>query len=227
MCGFIFSISEINKFVKFQCLNLVCNKAGLGAIIILMKEELRRLLSSRARRKISLPGCSLSAVLVPIYYSEEQYHVVFTKRTERIKAHRGEISFPGGAYETSDKTLLDTALRESTEEIGLSPGKVEILGALDDTATNSSGYIISPFLGLIPWPYAFQVDRRETEEVFTVPIPTLLEPGCLRIETRIVRGIPREVYFYHYRERVIWGATAKILNQFLAIFNQAMARECV
>jgi 8-oxo-dGTP pyrophosphatase MutT (NUDIX family) len=192
-----------------------------------MKEELRRLLSSRARRKISLPGCSLAAVLVPIYYSEEQCHVVFIQRTERVKAHRGEISFPGGAYETSDKTLLDTALRESAEEIGLCPGEVEVLGNLDDIATNSSGYIISPFLGLIPWPYAFEVDRRETEEVFTVPVHKLLEQGCLRIETRMVSGLPGEVYYYHYRERVIWGATAKILNQFLAVFNQAMARECV
>ena len=190
-----------------------------------MQEELRQLLASREKLKLNLPDCSIAAVLVPIYYDAGRYHVVFTKRTERVKAHPGEISFPGGTYEARDKTLLNTALRESAEEIGLSPDKVEILGALDDTATNSSGYIISPFLGLIPWPYPFKLDTWETEELFTVPIPELLAENCLRKETRLVRGLPRIVYYYHYRERVIWGATAKILNQFLAIFNQAMAQE--
>ena len=86
----------------------------------------------------------------------------------------------------------------------------------------SSNYTISPFVGLIPWPYNFKVDGHETESIIEVPIPALMDKDCLRQETQIIDGNPHIIYFYHYQETVIWGATARILNKFLDIFARAM-----
>jgi len=139
-----------------------------------------------------------------------------------VKEHKSEISFPGGAHQDGDRTLVDTALRECTEEIGLMADRVEVLGELDDTITTTSSYIISPFVAIIPWPYPFKVDQWETEEIIEIPISALLDKDCLRQETEIVDGKAVTSYFYHYQGRIIWGATARILNQFLDIFAQVM-----
>ena len=139
-----------------------------------------------------------------------------------MKEHKGQVSFPGGARHEGDGTLLDTALRECTEEIGLAPSDVEILGELDDTVTAVTNYIVTPFVGIIPWPYQFKVDGWEVEEIIEVPISALMDKDCLRQKTEVIRGQRVTSYFYHYRGRVIWGATARILHQFLDIFSQAI-----
>ena len=185
-------------------------------------KKLREALSRRQKQPITDAGKIPSAVLVPIYYKQGQYYILFTQRTEKVKEHKGQISFPGGAYQDGDKTLVDTALRESAEEIGLAPGEVKILGELDDTVTAVSNYIVTPFVGLIPWPYKFKVDGWETGEIIEVPISVLLDKDSLRQETKIIDGQAVTSYFYHYQDRVIWGATARILHQFLDIFVQAI-----
>ena len=183
-----------------------------------MEQKLREALSRRQKQHIVDAKLVPSAVLVPIYRRQGQYYILFTQRTERVKEHKGQISFPGGACQEEDRTLLDTALRESAEEIGLAPGEVKILGELDDTLTETSNYIISPFVGLIPWPYQLKVDGWETEEIIEVPISALMDKDSLRQETKIIGGQQVTSYFYHYRGRIIWGATARILHQFLDIF---------
>ena len=188
-----------------------------------MEQRLRQALSLRRKRHIVAASRVSAAVLLPIFYKEGQYFILFIKRTEKVKEHRGQISFPGGAYEEEDGTLVNTALRECAEEISLMADEVEVLGELDDTATMTSNYIVSPFVGLIPWPHALKVDQRETEEIIEVPISALLDKGCLREETEIIDGEAVTSYFYHYQGRVIWGTTARILNQFLGIFTQVMA----
>jgi 8-oxo-dGTP pyrophosphatase MutT (NUDIX family) len=189
--------------------------------MVAMEQKLRQALSRREKRPITDAGLIPSAVLVPIYLREEQYYILFTQRTERVKEHKGQVSFPGGAYQEGDRTLLDTALRESAEEIGLAPDDVEVLGELDDTVTTGSNYIVTPFVGLIPWPYKFKVDGWETEEIIEVPISALLDKGSQRQETEVIGGKAVSSYFYHYQGKVIWGATARILHQFLEIFVQA------
>jgi len=188
----------------------------------IMKQGLRRALYLRQKRHIAATSRVSVAVLLPIYYKQGQYYLLFTKRTETVKEHKGEISFPGGAYQEGDGTLVNTALRECAEEIGLMADEVEVLGELDDVVTATSGYIVSPFVGFIPWPHALKVDQRETEEVIEVPISALLNKGCLCEETKIMDGEAVTLYFYHYQGRVIWGATARILNQFLDIFAQVV-----
>jgi len=184
--------------------------------------RLRQVLSQRHKRHTVDASRVPSAVLLPIYYKQGQYYLLFTKRTEKVKEHKGQISFPGGAYQEGDDTLLDTALRECAEEIGLVPSEVEVLGELDDTATTTSNYIISPFVAYIPRSYQFKVNREEAEEILEVPISRLLDKGCLRQETEIIDGKTVTSHFYHYQGKVIWGATARILNQFLDIFAQVM-----
>ncbi len=185
-----------------------------------MKERLRQVLSRRQKRHIVDPGQTPAAVLLPIYYKQDEYYILFIKRTEKVAKHKGEISFPGGVYEEEDKTLVATALRECAEEIDLMADEVEILGELDDEVSLTTNYIISTFVALIPWPHQLKVDGEETEEIIEVPISALLDKGCRRQE--ILDGVTVTSYFYNYQGRVIWGATARILNQFLNIFAQAM-----
>ena len=187
-----------------------------------MKQRLEKLLTLRQKRHIVDPGRVSAAVLVPIYCKHGEYHILLTKRTEKVKEHKGQISFPGGSYQEEDVTLVGTALRESAEEIGLMAKDVEVLGGLDDEISLTSNYIISPFVALIPWPYHFKLSEDETEEIIEVPIPALLDRRCLRQETEVMNGKVVTSYFYHYQGRVIWGATARILNQFLDIFAQVM-----
>ncbi len=136
--------------------------------------------------------------------------------------HKGEISFPGGAYEKEDATLLDTALRESAEEIGLSPEDVELLGEMDDIQTIGSNFVISPFVGIIPWPYKFRLGPWEVDSIIEVPILALLDTSCRSQERETRRGQVINSYSYYYQNDVIWGASARILYQFLDIYNRAM-----
>ena len=183
-----------------------------------MKERLKQILSRREKRRIVDPNGIPAAVLVPIYEKDGQYHILFIKRTEWVEKHKGEISFPGGTYEAQDKTLLDTALRESAEEINLKPDDVEVLGELDETSVKTN-YIITPFLAAIPWPYEFKVDGHETEAIIEAPISALLGRGRSRQE--LEDGETVTAYRYNYQGSVIWGATARILAEFLDIFAHA------
>ena len=187
-----------------------------------MRQRLRQALSQRQKQHIVNANLAQSAVLLPIYYKQGQYYLLFTKRTQEVKDHKSQISFPGGAYQEEDGTLVNTALRECAEEIGLMTGDVELLGELDDFVTQVSSYIISPFVAAIPWPYQFKVNRKEIEEIIEVPISALLDMGRLPLETRIMDGEAVTSFFYHYQGRVIWGATARILNQFLDIFARTV-----
>ncbi len=186
-----------------------------------MEQKLREFLSNRQKQTITAPGRIPSAVLLPIYYKEGQCYIVFTRRTEKVKEHKGQISFPGGARQDGE-SLLETALRESQEEISLSTADVEVLGELDDTVTVVSNFIVTPFVGVIPWPNSLKADGWETDELIEVPIAALLDKSSREDKDEVIEGKPVTSYFYHYGGRVIWGATARILHQFLDIFAQAV-----
>jgi len=184
-------------------------------------EKLRQSLARRQKRAITDEKLIPSAVLVPIYNKEGQCHILFTQRTEKVKEHKGQISFPGGARQDGE-SLLETALRESREEIGLSPADVEVLGELDDTVTMFSNYIVTPFVGIIPWPHNLKADGWETDELIEVPITTLLDKKSREDKDEVIEGKTVTSYFYNYKGRVIWGATARILHQFLELYARAM-----
>jgi 8-oxo-dGTP pyrophosphatase MutT (NUDIX family) len=189
-----------------------------------MKEKLRQALSARGKERIINSQRTSAAVILPFYEKQNQYHILFTKRTTNVKNHQGQISFPGGAYQEGDSSLLDTALRECCEEIGLSPDQIEILGELDDTPTFTSNYIITPFAGLLRCPFTLKVNRYEIAEIIEAPVPALLDTNNLHYGTEVVDNQTITAYYYSYQGKVIWGATARILHQFLSIFAQVLER---
>ena len=178
-----------------------------------LKERIRALLAARQRVPLP-PGPVPAAVLLPLFAQGGEYHVLFTKRTERLNHHRGEISFPGGVFHPGDGTLRETALRETWEEVGIRPADVEILGELDDFHS-VYGYLVTPLVGVFPGGYHLTVNRDEIERIITVPLSHLLDPGIFRVEDWSWKGRVHPVYFYTCGNDEVWGLTAAILKQFL------------
>jgi 8-oxo-dGTP pyrophosphatase MutT (NUDIX family) len=181
-------------------------------------QSVRTILAGRQRRTVDDPALVCAAVLVPLLSKEDEWHVVVTQRTEMVEHHRGQISFPGGACEPGDADLLATALRETFEEIGVPPQAVEVLGALDDfwTITN---FIVTPFVGVIPYPFAYWPNQSEVAAVVEVPLSFLRDPSHLRVEGREYESRVYEVLFWDYGPYTIWGATARILKDFLDLVS--------
>ncbi|PLY00808.1 MAG: CoA pyrophosphatase [Desulfuromonas sp.] len=155
-----------------------------------------------------------AAVLLPLFEREGEPHLVFIRRTEEVRHHQGEISFPGGAREAVDESLKATALREADEEIGLKAKDVTLLGRLDDFES-IHGYHVVPYVGCFEAPYSFQPDPRETAEMIEVPLARLRDPAIFRVEDWTHQGRQVPVCFYSIDEHEIWGLTAEILRQFL------------
>lgn len=153
----------------------------------------------------------LAAVLVPLFLREDTVHVVLTKRTDNVRTHQGQISFPGGAWEPSDATLRETALRESQEEVGLRPRDVEILGALEDTPTAVSGFIVRPYVAVVPHPYEFVQDVAEVAGLLSPPLEVFADPARRREEIRERDGVRYPLYFFDVEGETVWGATARML----------------
>ena len=181
-----------------------------------MKERIRLALSQREKKRIIDLNAISSAVLIPIFKKDGEDHILFTKRTETVEHHKGQISFPGGRRDIEDETLVQTALRETFEEVGIRPEDVEILGDLDDEKTHVSNYVISPYVGIIPYPYPFKTSLDEVEKLLEVPISVLLDKANFREEVQTSGGKRYHAYFYHYGDEVIWGATSRILTRFIS-----------
>ena len=179
-----------------------------------MKEDIRHVLSQRERNVINDPRFYPAGVLVPLYEKEGEYYVVFTKRTSNVEHHKGEISFPGGAYDKKDGEIEFTALRETYEEIGVMMQDVEVLGKLDDMVTRSN-FAVTPLVGVVPYPYDFKINEIEVAELLEVPISHLLDKRNLIQETREFNGVTHVMQSYQFKDHVIFGATAMMLRQFL------------
>lgn len=148
-----------------------------------------------------------ASVLVPIIAHEIGLTVLFTRRTAHLRRHSGQVSFPGGRAEPSDATPEHTALRETQEEIGLAPERVEVLLRMPEYLTRT-GYRVTPVVGLITPPLELVPDSREVDEVFEVPLAFLLDPANAQRRTREIEGRSVGYYVFEYQDRVIWGATA-------------------
>jgi 8-oxo-dGTP pyrophosphatase MutT (NUDIX family) len=183
-------------------------------------DQIRNTLSSRQRRVIEHPPFSHAAVLIPLFKKGEDCHLLFTKRSDQVKYHKGEISFPGGVVDEEDLELISTAIREAFEEIGLRESDIQIIGVLDDIVTITE-FIVTPIIGLFPYPYPFEVSEMEIAELIEVPLSSLLDEDCFS-EREIFRGGQKEiVYAYQYGKHMIWGATARILKQFLDLITSS------
>ncbi|MBI3998929.1 MAG: CoA pyrophosphatase [Armatimonadetes bacterium] len=165
-----------------------------------------------------------AAVLVPVFDSGGVPYLLLTKRTETVEHHKGQISFPGGGEEPGDRDLLDTALRETYEEIGLPPEVVEVWGRLDETETVVSGFAITPYVGFIPPPARLRPNPNEIQEIVSVPLEVFLNPANLRVERVAPDGREMELLFYDYPPHVIWGATARIIKSMVRLLADEAER---
>jgi len=185
----------------------------------MIKEDIKRILAERKKKVVRFSNKPVhpSAVLIPIYEKNGEYHVLLTRRTEDLEYHKGQICFPGGSHHDEDASLKDTALREAYEEVGIRPEDVEILGELDSMGTLTSNFLITPLVGIIPYPYEFTVSKYEIDELLEVPLSALADDGNYREETRIAEGVARKALFFKYKDKVIWGATARLLKQLVEV----------
>jgi 8-oxo-dGTP pyrophosphatase MutT (NUDIX family) len=167
------------------------------------------LLDPRAAGELDVRGRTDAGVLVALHADGSRLHAVFTKRREDLRRHPGEISFPGGRYEDADADLLQTALREAEEEIGLPTDGVRVLGALQPTPTIATGYAVYPFVGVIDPGRAWTLSPREVAAVLEFSLEDLRAGYGRRRLLR--RGLPIRTDTYVVGDDLIWGATARIL----------------
>lgn len=149
--------------------------------------------------------------------------MVLTRRSATLRAHGGEVAFPGGGRDEGE-SLADTARREAYEEVGLDPSSVEIIGELDHLSTITSGSFIVPYVGLLPgWP-SLEASPDEVEAVLHVPLAEVLHPDVFHEELWHLFGRERSIYFFELVDDTVWGATAAMLRQLLGLATGTVRR---
>jgi 8-oxo-dGTP pyrophosphatase MutT (NUDIX family) len=170
------------------------------------------------RPRVPEPGtdCRRAAVLVPIIPGTEGARVIYTLRTDELRDHAGQVSFPGGAPEPRDESLLATALREAEEEVDLGPDLVEIIGAMEDMYIPPSRFLVRPFVGLLREEAEFALAPEEVEAIFSVSLDELMSPEAFKKVVWKREGRPHEVPIFAVEGHEIWGATAAMTAGLLA-----------
>ena len=188
----------------------------------MLRDRVRQTLAAYQPNEIELGSLYPSAVLFLLHERRGEDHIVFQQRTQTVQHHKGEVSLPGGAHDPEDVDLLATALRETHEEIGVPAGLIEIYGRLDDTATRT-GYRVRPYVGVAPSGLALDFTEAELEvrELFHVPLAHLLSEDSHGWKAVDRDGELQTVPAYAWEEHLIWGATARMLGQFLELLGGA------
>lgn len=183
------------------------------------EHQLTDLITSRLGDKIEPGhvhnnGYRPAGVLVPLLNDGDRWRVLFTKRTDRVESHKGQISFPGGAHDDTDPDLSATAVRETEEEIGVAGPDIKLIASLEPTPTISR-FMVYPYVGLIPHPYDYELNPAEVDRLIDLPLEGLIDEAC---DQREAAG-PADwsVRFNRDSQDVIWGATARILYHFLKV----------
>jgi 8-oxo-dGTP pyrophosphatase MutT (NUDIX family) len=158
-----------------------------------------------------------AAVLVPLLQQDDEWHLLFTRRTDKVESHKGQVSFPGGGCDEGETTPEETALREANEEIGIDPKSVRVLGRVTNMITISS-FRVTPVVGVIPWPTVLQLGKDEVERVFTIPLNWLANRANRWEFT--MPGRNRSLIVYHpFDGELLWGATARMTVDFLKVLG--------
>jgi 8-oxo-dGTP pyrophosphatase MutT (NUDIX family) len=187
------------------------------------------------RSRLSLQGNSSpepegllpAGVLAPVFLAGGEVSLLFTRRTMNLKDHQGQISFPGGVKDPGDPDLLATALRETEEEIGLTPAEVEVVGALNPVAT-TTGYWINPFVAVIPYPYDFRINHHEVKHLLIFPLAAFCLPERWSSGPYQYKDQTVQVCCWKYQGTVIWGATARMLLDLLSNLGEhPLSHRCV
>jgi len=163
-----------------------------------------------------LPYARKAAVLLGLFDQEGEPTILFIRRSSTLRAHSGEIAFPGGGVDQTDSSPIMAALREAQEEIGLDPARVEVLGVLQPVFTVVSNYLVIPVVAFLPRGLGtLQLQASEVTEIILAPLHDLTNPDIFHTEEWMRVGRTRTVYFYDYGSYRIWGVTARILNELL------------
>lgn len=164
-----------------------------------------------------------AAVLIPLFLDRGTWKMLFIKRTQvKNDRHSGQVAFPGGRVEQNDSSLLDTALRETEEEVGIKPGDIEILGQAR-SITTVTDYEVTPFVGILPWPYPLQLSNKEVEKTLLIPVAWLADKKNYQVKkwkspARPGTGIP-VIFYSDFEGEMLWGATAQIVVDFLEMIR--------
>ena len=185
---------------------------------------IRNTLAHRQRVTAAAEGLMPAAVMLLLYPKDGEFCVLLNKRSMTVEHHKGEMSFPGGARDPEDADFEDTARRETEEEMGIARDDITILGRLDDNVTRSN-FLVKVFVGTIPYPYEFNPSSHEIAEVVEIPLSVLRDSATIRWDSRIEDGERVAVRSYGYQHHLVYGATAKILDQFLDIIEEGLTKE--
>ncbi len=180
-------------------------------------EHIKTRISSH--KPIHLPddGSTRGAVIIPLFVRNNHIYVLFTKRTEDLPTHKGQISFPGGRKEDTDDSLLACALRETYEEIGLSSTSLDVWGELDQIKTHTSNYLLSVFVCFVQYPFYLKINKKEVDEIIEVPLDELLTEQKWTSKDFTVENSTHKVWFFDYQDKIIWGVTAEIIQQLMTL----------
>lgn len=155
-----------------------------------------------------------AAVLTPLFWQDNQIHVLLTKRSEQLKHHPGQVSFPGGGFDQVDTTIRQAAIRETEEEIGIDASFIEVVGYLDDIETNT-GFYVTPFVGILKDGFKVKINEDEVSEVFSVPLSFFCDENNRQTKSANYKGQELNYYVYEYKGYMIWGVTAEIIVKFV------------
>jgi 8-oxo-dGTP pyrophosphatase MutT (NUDIX family) len=186
-------------------------------------EKLRRALQQTSEPLRHEGAPRAAAVLVPIVQRENDLNLVFIRRSDAVESHRGQVAFPGGRVDPTDATLLQTALREAHEEVGIAPHLVDVLGGFPTMSTVSSGMLVAPFVGMVKTPFDYRIQQSEVAEVFEVPLHALSDAKYRgtyewkRDKDRPSSNFPA----IFYAGQTIWGLTLRITENVLEIMGIA------
>jgi 8-oxo-dGTP pyrophosphatase MutT (NUDIX family) len=195
-------------------------------------DRLRRALAGRPFTRLDVsalasgyrdsPGAlAEAAVLVPVYFRSGEASVLMTRRRNDLRLHPGQISFPGGKIDPADADARAAALREAEEEIGLAPADVEVVGRLGEALAVLSGFRLTPWVGVVPYPYPYVAQPDEVAGLVELSVSDLLAPGTHRTGTREAFGMVHEVHTFELGGEVVWGASARILHELLTVWRSA------
>lgn len=184
-------------------------------IMLFTESDIRTALQNTiAQKKDHRSDQTRAAVLIPIIAAKDGLELLLTHRTDRVEHHKNQISFPGGAVDANDNSIIEAALRETEEELGISPREIEVVGLIDEVTTPSR-FLITPVVGILKSLPPLRLNEIEVRDVFTVPLSFFHDQKNMRMEYREFEGKKYEVYFYEYGDKTVWGVTAYMIRLFL------------